>query len=707
MMGSEQASPQTNKIETANQKLSGVLQRRHPEIAAAWADQIRLLPDAHFHTFSDAELFNLTSSGLDAILSMLQNRSNATLEAFFHSAEFINFQRHHDPKEVTRALWLCKKAVQTFLVQMYPQDAAAVLEMNTTLEDHLQQLIELNARLSKSQGDESLETFQNLMVLMLKMFQERTVSLSNDELLSFIADELMEAIPFIECLTYRVDPVKNLLILKTENERFAHYSPELQTWIKLPLDPEKDPFIQQILEHKSIVFAEDAQTDPRTNQRMAQVLKMKSFIGIPFVVHEQVLSVMLVCTFQDNQPFTPEHLAVLQNLSSTASLMIENILLHKESGQRLAENQGLERITSALLQELDTEEVLRIVCAEAQRLTNASESFVFFAAKEDDLLHLVFNTGAKPPFDVLPFYSSIAGDAIREDRSIFINDASADSRFQHLRGFLKNVLAAPLIANGVAIGALYLVDKPGGFTEDEARIIRIFADQAAVAIENARLREHVRRIAALEERERLAREIHDNVAQVLSTLKLQASFANDLLHSGQIPQAQAALAELNKTASEAHADIREAIFSLRNNAASNLEFLPTLQSYLDRYRKSYGIDVQFSANEADRLSLSPNAAIQLPRIIQEALINVRKHAHASSVAITLEQNQDTLCVVIQDNGQGFNPSEAQEKSLSGVGLQVMRERAESIGGMFQIQSQPGQGTRITIQIPAPAVSQRE
>mgnify|MGYP001577408504 CR=1 FL=1 len=279
----------------------------------------------------------------------------------------------------------------------------------------------------------------------------------------------------------------------------------------------------------------------------------------------------------------------------------------------------------------------------------------------------------------------------------------------------KNLLAMPLLLGSKLIGALLLANKSQDFTQNDLDVIGIFADQAAIAIENARLHQQVHNLAILEERERLGREIHDNLAQSLSTLKLQTSHVQDLLRGDNITLAQAQLTEMLHIASEAHLDVREAIFNLRQSASFAGEFLPALQAYLSRFRQTHGIDAQIEIQDGLNTNLPPGIGIQLMRIIQEALTNVRKHSGAGKARVRLVQsvadcepdrmrnNGELFSVEIEDDGNGFlsqrDSSDAADKGGAGVGLLVMQERAESMGGCLKIDSQPGSGTRIRVQVP--------
>jgi signal transduction histidine kinase len=221
-----------------------------------------------------------------------------------------------------------------------------------------------------------------------------------------------------------------------------------------------------------------------------------------------------------------------------------------------------------------------------------------------------------------------------------------------------------------------------------------------VAIENARLYQQVRRLAILEERDRLAREMHDQMAQALGYLTMRASILGELSSGPQTDPVQAGLLELKQIANELYIDVRSAIFNLRTTDFSGLGFLPTLREYLDDYQMHHGMDVELVV-ESDSLAFSPEVDIQLLHIIQEALTNVRKHAQASRVWVRFERQDSFLLITVEDDGRGFDPAWLNREGRWYFGLQIMRERAESIGGSLELDSWPGRGTRVLMRMPFP------
>jgi PAS domain S-box-containing protein len=218
-----------------------------------------------------------------------------------------------------------------------------------------------------------------------------------------------------------------------------------------------------------------------------------------------------------------------------------------------------------------------------------------------------------------------------------------------------------------------------------------------------------RAVAVLEERERLARELHDSLGQVLGYLNVQAQAARELLSSGRTVEADAHLARLAVIAQDAHTDVREYILSVKAALSPEGGFFTALDQYLQRFEQRCEIQTELIVPDGlAEGALQPVVEVQLLRIIQEALSNVRKHAGARQVRVIFAVHADQAQVVVEDDGRGFDPSphpgpppKLGEGDREGAhfGLRIMRERAESVGGSLQVRSAPGQGTKVMVRVP--------
>ncbi len=242
-------------------------------------------------------------------------------------------------------------------------------------------------------------------------------------------------------------------------------------------------------------------------------------------------------------------------------------------------------------------------------------------------------------------------------------------------------------------------NRAGRYDPQELELILAFANYAALAIGNNRLHQQARNLAILEERSRLGQELHDNLAQILVFLKLKVIATNVLLAAGQLDQAQANLQELKQLISETYTDVREEIFNLQAKITSGLSFSEVLYKYIAKYKRFYGLNIQLVVEDESLLEFPIDVGIQVIRVIQEALINVRKHAGVDQARLSFTRAGGQLQIRIEDEGQGFNAEQLQQSGQSGFGLGIMRERAESIGGTLEVESRPGYGVWIIMRLP--------
>jgi signal transduction histidine kinase len=251
----------------------------------------------------------------------------------------------------------------------------------------------------------------------------------------------------------------------------------------------------------------------------------------------------------------------------------------------------------------------------------------------------------------------------------------------------------PVVARGRVIGAVYLTEKLGGgsFTVEDERLIGLLAAHAAIAIENARLHERSRELSIVEERNRLARELHDNVTQRLFGVALAVESAETLLER----DADAAAEELGRVrelARGAMEELRAVVFELRPASLEAEGLATALRKHVDVLRRVSGRPIELSVPGA--------SAAQVFRIAQEALQNALRHAEAEHIEVRLEGNGNgRLVLSVADDGRGFDPARRAVRGRR-LGLTSMEERAEELGGTLAIDSTVGGGTRVRLEVAA-------
>ncbi len=210
--------------------------------------------------------------------------------------------------------------------------------------------------------------------------------------------------------------------------------------------------------------------------------------------------------------------------------------------------------------------------------------------------------------------------------------------------------------------------------------------------------ESLKGTATIEERERLAQELHDSIAQDLALIHLKLAEVEGAIHSTGNPAAEETVREVRKIAGDSYENVRQAIFGLRTTAVKNLPFVAALREYLREFSQRIHIPIDLRIQDSELKGLSPLAEIQLIRIIHESLSNVFKHAQATTSNVTFQRDGNLLRVTVEDNGRGFAANQIADPKFH-FGLQTMKERAEALGGRCTIDSAPGKGTRVVVLFP--------
>jgi signal transduction histidine kinase/ligand-binding sensor protein len=562
-------------------------------------------------------------------------------------------------------------------------------QMLATLGLERMRLLEASAALSAD-----LTRAQKHISLMLHAAQVTSSSLEPDQVLERVADAMVAAVGVPYCGIYLMDAERGMLV--PHAVRGPLIEVRFDVLRERPLDPVVDSLAGEVLQRQEPAVCYDVGADPRLSRETAEALGVKSVVAVPIRVSEQVLGVAILSSSNDYRHFTPDEIELVWGIANSVALAVDNARLYEETRQRLAESQGLQRVAAALLRKVSLGEVLEIVCTEAQQLTGASGSAILLV-EDDEWLRVARSTGtASAPFDRIPVEGSLAGIAVRRDEPFLTNDLGSEAYRDFRDGRPGAFLAMPLHANGSVIGVLEVVDKPGGFAKDDTRIISLFASQAAINIEHARLNQQAGQLAVLEERQRLARELHDSVVQSLYSMTLYADAAALAFAAGKKDVTVNHLQELRDTARGAMHDMRLLIFELHPPALEREGLVAALQVRLAAVEARAGLQTELAVEGARRLPIVIEQ--ELYRIAEGALNNVVKHARAQHVTVRLRFTDQVVCLQVCDDGMGFDPLTA--RSAGGMGLRSFEERAANVGGRVTLESGPGEGTTVTVVIGA-------
>jgi signal transduction histidine kinase len=336
------------------------------------------------------------------------------------------------------------------------------------------------------------------------------------------------------------------------------------------------------------------------------------------------------------------------------------------------------------------------------RLTGATGSAVLLL-EEDGWLTVTHSEGVPEfPFHRLPVQESFAGRAFQTGNHVWVNihDSDPEAVTQKLQGYpwiqdVTSLFVVPLRVESKVIGVINILDKPGDVTQEDERIIDLFADQAAIIIEHIRLQDQAEQLAILEERQRLARELHDSVTQALYSVTLYADAARMAFSAKKWRALETNLQEVRNMAREAMYDMRLLVFELRPFMLETEGLVSVLRARLAAVEDRAGLKTEVLVDGERRLPIAIEE--ELYRIAQEGLNNVVKHAKARRVRIHIKYDEKSISLEMMDDGQGFDPKTADQSG--GFGLQGIKERVQRLGGSQEIESTPMEGTRLKIKVP--------
>jgi signal transduction histidine kinase len=365
---------------------------------------------------------------------------------------------------------------------------------------------------------------------------------------------------------------------------------------------------------------------------------------------------------------------------------------------------ALDAATRAVASVLSVDRVLQVIADRVRELVRAEYAAIGTVDQEGEIDRFITSGMSRLERERIgspPRGRGLLGILIREPHVIRVADIAADRRrhgFPPHHPAMSSFLGAPLLVKGRVAGNLYLTNKIGvdAFTDADQAIVETFALHAAIAIDNARLHEQIQRLAVVEERERIGKDLHDGIIQAIYAVGLSLEDVPDLMetHQGEaIVRVDRAIENLNL----AIRDIRNFIFGLRPELLEQAGFHAGLAALADEFRLNTMVDVDLLLDGRAAIDLPEEETVQLLHITREALSNVARHSRATRATIELSAPDDTIRLVIADNGRGFPVGVA--RGPGHQGLVNMRGRAVGLGGRLDIESELGHGTRIIVSVP--------
>lgn len=533
-------------------------------------------------------------------------------------------------------------------------------------------------------------------------------TLALEPLLEKILDELLTVLDYSGAAIYRLNDAGRLDMMTYCGPIPAEELNE--NWHVTPAHPH-----HEVVRNRSPVIIPDVNADTvlaagYRDLAGRNLRYMRSWMGVPLIVREQVIGVL---GFDSETPgyFTPHMANLALAFANQAAIAMDNARLYEAEQERREESErrrrvaeGLRDILAIINSNLSLDMILDYIVAQAGRLLGTDSIAIFGYQPEEELLTVQTTIGLDDNL-IRGFQACVGsgavGSAVAERRPVIVPDLAAVDWLQDdeqrpvvegWAGHFKALLAVPMIARDGIYGEMVLFyPEHHEFEDEEIQLVVAVCDQAALAIENARLRAQAAQSAVAAERSRLARDLHDAVTQTLFSASLIAEVLPRLLERDH-EEGLRRLTDLRQLTRGALAEMRTLLLELRPATLTEVELRDLLRQLSEALAGRARIPVNLEV-KGDTRPLPPDVQIVFYRIAQEALNNVFKHANATEVNVCLDYQPNSVDLRICDNGRGFNPAGVSAERL---GLKIMRERAEGVNAIFGLTNVDQGGTLVSL-----------
>ncbi|MGE5690053.1 MAG: GAF domain-containing protein [Pseudomonadota bacterium] len=482
-------------------------------------------------------------------------------------------------------------------------------------------------------------------------------------------------------------------------ERFLTHGVDAQTHARIGELPRGRGILGVLISDARPLRLHELGEDPRAVGFPPGHPEMHTFLGVPILLRGVAYGNLYLSEKANGDDFTEEDEELVALLAAQAAVAIENARLYESATRWLRQLESLTEVGNALAGEIDLPRLLDVVATRLRELLDAR--LVLILLPDGDLIrvHAANGEGAAGAAGMtFQRDGSKAGRVLERGRServdAILDDPEINLEIARRLG-ARSALYVPLVHGGTPVGVVAAYDKHGGdpsFSAEDQRVAETLASRAATAVDLSQRvsRDVVRRVVEAQEleRKRLARELHDETGQALTSI---------LLGLRGLGESETA-AELRELVVATLQDVRRLAVELRPKALDDFGLVPALERLLETFRDQTGIAVELETRLGSE-RLTPEVETALYRIVQEALTNVVKHAGAGKVSVLLTQKGTTVVAVVEDDGEGFAPGTVRQTATGGLGLVGMRERIGLLGGRLTIESSPGAGTTLVVEVP--------
>ena len=539
----------------------------------------------------------------------------------------------------------------------------------------------------------------------LRVLVDAGIALSSELSLDALLQQLVEKAALLTGARYAALGVIDQS--GTGLERFLTTGVDAETHAAIGDRPKGRGILGVLIREAKPLRLADLAADPRSVGFPPDHPPMRTFLGVPILLRGVAYGNLYLTEKDGGAEFTEDDEELIQLLAAQAAVAIENTRLYETSTRWLRHLESLNEIGGALAGELELEPLLGLVARRLRSLVQARIVLIALPETGGDRLRIAAADGEdSDAYGIvgtgLELDASKTGRVLQRGRServdSVLDDPEIDQQVARRLG-VRSALYVPLIARGRPIGVVVVHDKLGPattFGDEDLRLAESLAVRAATAVELSERvsRDTVRRVVEAQETERarLARELHDETGQALTSILLGLKSLDERVESAE---GRAAVAELRELVVSTLQDVRRLAVELRPAALDDFGLVPAIERLLDTIAAQSGLDVDLQSRLGDR-RLPAEAETALYRIAQEAMTNVLKHADARTVRVRLSPSESGVTLVVQDDGTGFDPAGVQDGS---VGLIGMRERIALVGGRLTIESTEGAGTMLSAEVP--------
>ena len=489
----------------------------------------------------------------------------------------------------------------------------------------------------------------------------------------------------------------------TELERFVTTGIDAQTHAAIGELPRGRGILGVLIRDSAVLRLHDLSEDPRSVGFPPNHPPMHTFLGVPLYLRGVAYGNLYLTEKANGADFSKEDEELVALLAGQAAVAIENARLYESATRWSQQLESLMEVGAALTRETELPKLLELVTRRLRELIGARLVLIAVPSAEDSLrIEAADGEDAEEFLGMtLDHSSSKSGRVLDRRRSerldSLIDDPEVDREFARRMG-MRAALFVPLLVGERAIGVIEAFDKLAAdrrFSNEDLRVMEMFAAQAAMAVDTATrvARDAFQRAVEAQEleRKRLARELHDETGQALTSILLGLRSLEEVEDEGL----EKAVGNLRELVVQTLQNVRRLAVELRPTALDDFGLAAALERLANTFAEQTGMAVEFESR-LTKERLPSDVETVLYRIVQEALTNIVKHAHADHVSIVLQRKDTAVTAVIEDDGRGF-PADKQRDG--GLGLIGMKERVELVNGRFDVESSEGVGTTLVVEVP--------